>query len=144
MCTEAAEVHLASLWRYQRRQAEELLSPGVSAHAGLNISQSFLLFLSFSSSHVWFLSRRLSISLSRHFPNTALPPSLFLGESIVLCSPMCAQNEKLRWWRVCSYKSYKQEWLRELHLSGLFMIIGLMGSKSVVPSGHNTTGFSWG
>lgn len=28
MCTEAAQVQLASVFRYQRRQAEELLSPG--------------------------------------------------------------------------------------------------------------------
>lgn len=167
MCAEAAEVQLASVCRYQRRQAEELLSPGATAQARLNISQSFLLSSSFSSS-------RLSISLSLPFPQHSSVSISVLGG--ILCSPpaclrLCWDDIHLVRRRFhCSTShhlcrmqlharvsdcecvsmvagvavSRRQDWLSELYLSGLCMFKGLMGSTSAVPSGHSTTGFYLG
>lgn len=95
MCTEAAEVQLASVCRYQRIQAEELLSPGVTAQPRLNILQSFLLFSFPSLLLLWKLSLLLPIHLliSPISPAQSPSPSLFSGESAVPRRPACASAE---------------------------------------------------
>lgn len=93
MCTEAAQVQLASVCRYQRRQAEELLSLGPTGWTSR--SRSYFPPLSLETLSLS-LPQCLSISLSLpHFPSPApaLSPSLLSGESAVPHRPVCASAE---------------------------------------------------
>lgn len=95
MCAaEAAEVQLASVRRYQRKQRSR--SPQGRWRGQLNVSQSFFLYSLLSSSPLWvlFIGNPPSLSLHlAHFPCTAPSPSLFSGEPAVPCRPVCASAE---------------------------------------------------
>lgn len=83
MCTEAAQVQLASVCRYQRRQAEELLSPGPTGWTSR--SRSYFPPLSLET-----LSLSLSLNVS---PSPYL--SLTSPAQLQLCLHPCSQGNLL-------------------------------------------------
>ena len=86
MCMEAAQVQLASVCRYQRRQAEELLSPGPTGWTSHSRSYFPLLSLETLS-----LSLSLSPSMSLHLLISPSLPQLQLQ----LCLHPCSQGNLL-------------------------------------------------
>ena len=107
MCMEAAQVQLASVCRYQRRQAEELLSPGPTGWT--SHSRSYFPLLSLETLSLSLSPPPcLSISLSLpHFPSSSSSSVSIPALRGICCSPTGLFVPLLRWHPSCQEGEFR-------------------------------------